>query len=96
MLLINLLIIDSVEIIGLIAAILTTLAFIPQVIKVISTNSSKGLSLTTFITFIIGVILWFIYGIFKSSISMILGNGITFFLALIIIVYIIKNKKINL
>ncbi|MDC0389164.1 SemiSWEET transporter [Flavobacteriaceae bacterium] len=88
--------IDSVEIIGLTAAILTTVAFIPQVIKVISTNSSKGLSLTTFIIFIIGLVLWFIYGFFKSSISMILGNGVTFFLALIIIVYIIKNKKTNL
>tara|TARA_B100000780_G_scaffold99230_2_gene69289 strand:- start:6027 stop:6293 length:267 start_codon:yes stop_codon:yes gene_type:complete len=85
--------INNIEIIGLLAAILTTIAFIPQVYKVVKTNSSEGLSLTTYLIFIVGVTLWLIYGLLKGSISMILGNGITFLLALIIIYYIFKNKK---
>tara|TARA_B100001093_G_scaffold305637_1_gene291749 strand:+ start:10691 stop:10957 length:267 start_codon:yes stop_codon:yes gene_type:complete len=87
--------IDNIELIGLLAAALTTIAFIPQVFKVIKTKSSDGLSLTTYLIFIIGVGLWLIYGLIKSSISMIIGNGITFILAFLIIYYILRNKKSN-
>ncbi len=87
--------IDKIELIGLLAAILTTTAFIPQVFKVMKAESSEGLSLTTYLIFITGVSLWLIYGIFKMSFSMILGNGITVLLASIIIYYILKNKNSN-
>ena len=87
--------INKVELIGLLAAILTTIAFIPQVFKVIKTRSSEGLSLTTYLIFITGVSLWLIYGICKMSFSMILGNGITVLLSSIIIYYILKNINSN-
>ncbi|MBT4959550.1 MAG: SemiSWEET transporter [Flavobacteriaceae bacterium] len=87
--------IDKVELIGLLAAILTTIAFIPQVFKVIKTRSSEGLSLTTYLIFITGVSLWLIYGVFKMSFSMILGNGITVLLSAIIIYYILINRNSN-
>tara|TARA_B110000003_G_C16245149_1_gene376674 strand:- start:63 stop:329 length:267 start_codon:yes stop_codon:yes gene_type:complete len=87
--------IDNIELIGLLAAAFTTIAFIPQVFKVIKTKSSDGLSLTTYLIFIIGVGLWLIYGLIKSSISMIIGNGITIILAFLIIYYILRNKKSN-
>tara|TARA_B100000768_G_scaffold180087_1_gene199205 strand:- start:16540 stop:16806 length:267 start_codon:yes stop_codon:yes gene_type:complete len=85
--------IDNIEIIGLIAAFLTTFAFIPQVYKVIKTKSTDGLSLTTYLIFIIGVCLWLTYGFYKASISMIMGNGITILLSSIIIFYILKNRN---
>ncbi|MBC8303798.1 MAG: SemiSWEET transporter [Flavobacteriaceae bacterium] len=87
--------IDKIELIGLLAAILTTIAFIPQVFKVIKTRSSEGLSLTTYLIFITGVSLWLIYGVFKMSFSMILGNGITVLLSAIIIYYILINRNSN-
>ena len=87
--------IDKIELIGLLAAILTTIAFIPQVFKVIKTRSSEGLSLTTYLIFITGVSLWLIYGICKMSFSMILGNGITVLLSSIIIYYILINRNSN-
>ncbi len=87
--------IDKIELIGLLAAILTTIAFIPQVFKVIKTRSSEGLSLTTYLIFITGVTLWLIYGVFKMSFSMILGNGITVLLSAIIIYYILINRNSN-
>tara|TARA_B110000438_G_scaffold98551_1_gene97551 strand:- start:8818 stop:9087 length:270 start_codon:yes stop_codon:yes gene_type:complete len=88
--------IDEIEIIGFLAAILTTIAFIPQVYKIIKSNSTEGISLVTYLIFIVGVGLWLVYGLLKGSISMILGNGITFFLAFIIICYIFKDKKSKL
>ena len=85
--------IDNIELIGLLAAILTTTAFIPQVYKVIKTKSVEGLSLTTYLIFTSGVLFWLIYGLLKSSISMIIGNGITFLLAFSILYYILKNRN---
>ena len=85
--------IDNIELIGLLAAILTTIAFIPQVYKVIKTKSVVGLSLITYLIFAIGVFLWLIYGFLKSSISMIIGNGITFFLAFSVLYYILKKRN---
>ena len=85
--------IDNIELIGLLAAILTTTAFIPQVYKVIKTKSVEGLSLTTYLIFTSGVLFWLIYGLLKSSISMIIGNGITFFLAFSILYYILKKRN---
>ena len=85
--------IDNIELIGLLAAILTTTAFIPQVYKVIKTKSVKGLSLTTYLIFTTGVLFCLIYGLLKSSISMIIGNGITFLLAFSILYYILKNRN---
>ena len=85
--------VDNIELIGLLAAILTTTAFIPQVYKVIKTKSVKGLSLTTYLIFTSGVLFWLIYGLLKSSVSMIIGNGITFLLAFSILYYILKNRN---
>jgi MtN3 and saliva related transmembrane protein len=84
--------IDSVELIGFAADFLTTIAFIPQVVQVWKTKSVQGLSLTTYIIFVIGVFLWFLYGLRIGSLSMIIANSITVVLALIIIYFIIKSK----
>ena len=82
----------GVELIGLAAAFLTTIAFIPQVIQVWKSKSVEGLSLTTYIIFIIGVFLWFLYGLSIGSLSMIIANFITVLLASVIIYFIIKSK----
>ena len=87
--------INNIEFIGLTAAILTTIAFVPQVIKVIRSKKTNNLSLTTYVIFTIGVGLWLVYGLFKKSISMILGNGITLVLSSLILYYIFLGKKSN-
>ena len=82
----------GVELIGFAAAFLTTIAFIPQVIQVWKSKSVEGLSLTTYIIFVIGVFLWFLYGLSIGSLSMIIANFITVLLASVIIYFIIKSK----
>lgn len=79
------------ELIGYLAALLTTIAFIPQAYKVFKTNQTNDLSLSLFIIFSIGVFLWLIYGILLESIPMTLANSITLFLTL----YILYKKVSN-
>ena len=85
--------IDQNEIIGLIAAVCTTFAFIPQVIKVWKTKNTKDLSLRMYSIMFIGIILWLVYGIRINSLSIILANVVTATLVGTILVYIIKGKQ---
>ena len=56
----------NIDIFGYFAAILTTAAFLPQLVKTIKTKKADDVSLTTLIMFIVGVFSWIIYG-FKIS-----------------------------
>ena len=80
------------EVIGLSAAFLTTSAFIPQVYKIYKEKNADGISLLMYIILFIGVILWFIYGILISSLSIVIANGITALLQLSIIIFKLKNS----
>jgi MtN3 and saliva related transmembrane protein len=84
--------IDQNEIIGLIAAVCTTFAFIPQVIKVWKTKQTKDLSLRMYSIMFIGILLWLVYGIRIDSLSIILANAVTATLVGTILVYITKGK----
>ena len=83
---------NIIEIIGFLAAICTTIAFLPQAIKVISTKTVAGLSLPMYIIFTIGVFLWFIYGLLIKNNPIIIANFITFSLASIVLFYVIKFR----
>ena len=66
--------------IGLIAAFCTTLAFLPQVIKIWKTKSAGDLSLVTFTVFTFGVALWLVYGVLTDDLPVILANIVTLML----------------
>ena len=76
----------NVEIFGYIAAILTTAAFLPQLIKTLKTKKAEDVSLVTLIMFIVGVLCWIIYGYKISSIPILLANLITLLLNLLILI----------
>lgn len=80
------------EIIGIIAATLTTASFVPQVHKIWKFKKTDGVSLSMYVVMLIGVFLWLCYGIMIESISVIMANSITAFLQLIIIYFKIKVK----
>ena len=80
------------EIIGLLAACITTASFLPQVFKTYKTKDTSGLSLTMYIAFFIGIVLWLIYGIQLNSLPMILANVITAMLSLFLIIMKLKYK----
>lgn len=76
---------DATTILGFIAGFLTTVAFIPQVVKIWKTRSAKDVSLPTFAAFSVGVGLWLAYGFMKQEPPMILWNGVTLLLAMAIL-----------
>lgn len=79
------------ELFGLMAAILTSMAFAPQAIKTIKTKSTAGLSLGMYLIFTIGVICWLVYGIYLADIPIILANSITLAFSSIILYLKIKH-----
>ena len=72
-------------ILGIVTGTLTTISFIPQVIKIYNTKNAKDLSITTFFIFSCGVFLWLIYGIVIREWPIILANGVTLILIFLII-----------
>ena len=78
--------------VGFFAAFCTTISFLPQVIKVYKTKSTKDISLYMFLIFTIGTFCWLIYGIIESSLPIIIANTISLILSAIILLYKIKFK----
>ncbi len=83
---------DFMEIIGLVAASLTTSAFVPQVYKALRDKSTADISLTMYIVLLAGLLLWIIYGVYLNSLAIILANVITGILALIMLILKLKHK----
>ncbi len=71
----------NVDLIGAVAGVLTTAAFIPQVWRIWTTRSARDLSLTMYLTFTSGVALWFVYGLELGAWPIIACNGLTLLLA---------------
>lgn len=80
----------NIEIIGLIAAVLTTSAFVPQVIKTRKTKEVENLSLSMYLVMLTGVLLWLVYGIYIESTSIILANLLTSGLVMLLLSYKIR------
>jgi MtN3 and saliva related transmembrane protein len=70
---------------GYMAAVLTTVAFMPQALKTIRSRDTSGISLSMYVIFTVGVGCWFGYGVFLGSWPMIVSNIITFVLAAMIL-----------
>ncbi len=83
---------DYIEILGLVAAIVTTSCFIPQVYKITKEKSTKDISLAMYLTMTLGLSLWLIYGIAIKSTPVTLANGITLILVLWIVALKLKYK----
>lgn len=80
------------EPIGFIAALLTTIAFIPQVYKTWKTKDVSSLSLPMLILFFIGILLWLAYGFLMKSASMIFANSVTILSSFLLIYFKMKYR----
>ena len=77
---------------GMIASCLTTLSFLPQVIKTVKTKDTKGISLPMYIMLVTGLIMWLLYGFIYMLIPIIFCNSVTLLLASIILFYKLKES----
>lgn len=81
------------ELIGGLAAVLTTASFLPQAVRVIRTNDTAAISLWMYLLFTLGVALWGAYGLLIASRPMIVANAITLTLALVILAQKIRHLR---
>jgi len=79
------------EWVGYVAAVLTTAAYVPQMIKVVRHKHTQSISLGMYVLISAGLAMWFVYGVMIDSPSIILANSITFVLALIILFMKLKH-----
>lgn len=79
------------DLVGYLAATLTTLSFLPQAILTLKTRDTESLSLGMYSLFTGGVLLWLIYGIYLLNPAIIIANAITFLLASMILCFKIYN-----
>lgn len=80
-----------IEIIGYCAAFLTTIAFLPQAIQSWRTRDLSGISVGMYSLFTAGVGLWLIYGLIIEKWPLIVANGLTFILALSILLLKLRS-----
>ncbi|HTS45683.1 MAG TPA: SemiSWEET transporter [Puia sp.] len=83
---------NFITLIGLAAAVLTTISFIPQAIQTLKTRNTTSISLAMYTVFTSGTLLWFLYGILSNNLPVYLANGVTLIFAGIILIYKIKYK----
>ena len=72
---------DLDNLVGYVAAALTTVAFVPQALKSWQTRDLSGVSLPMYSLFTAGVAMWFVYGVMLGSWPIIIANAITIILA---------------
>ena len=80
------------SLIGYIAAALTTVAFLPQAIKIIETKDTTSISLYMYIILNIGIILWLIFGFLIRELPVIFANLVTIIFTLTVLILKIKHR----
>ena len=76
---------NTADLIGSLAACLTTVSFVPQAWLTFKTRDVSGVSLAMYSVFTVGVALWLAYGVLLGSWPMVIANAITLVLALMIL-----------
>jgi len=80
--------------VGIAAALLTTFGFVPQIVKLLRTHKTDGVSSVMVIQIATGLLLWIIYGILRSDSIIIIANSIGFLLAaLTLILYLVFKSR---
>ena len=81
----------NLEIIGVVAASLTTISFLPQAIVTLRTRNTKSLSLSMYSLQTVGISFWLAYGVLLDNIIMIVANVISLCFATLILSIKIRN-----
>lgn len=81
------------DLVGYLAAILTTTAFVPQALKSWRTRDLSGVSLTMYSLFTLGVALWLVYGLLLGSWPITIANTITLVLAGVVLALKLMHRR---
>jgi len=83
---------NVITVIGLTAACFTTVALLPQLMKVWKTKSTRDISTGMFLLYCSGLFLWFVYGVYINDLPIILANSLAFIQAVVILFFKAKYK----
>jgi MtN3 and saliva related transmembrane protein len=81
-----------IDVIGTLAAILTTASFVPQAWHTFRTRDVRGISLGMYSAFTLGVACWLVYGLLLSAWPIVIANCVTLALAAIILVMKLRYR----
>ncbi|WP_299203716.1 SemiSWEET transporter [uncultured Amphritea sp.] len=81
-----------VSLIGISAACMTTISFVPQVYAILKSKNTSGISVTMYSIFTFGVFLWVIYGFIIEDMPVFLANLITLILTLSVLTLTITSR----
>lgn len=76
---------DPVELVGLVAGVLTTSAFVPQAVQTWRTRSARDVNLALIVLLVVGNALWLAYGVLVGSWGLVAANLVTVPLCLLIL-----------
>ena len=82
----------GIQILGLVAGTITSITFLPQVVKIWQTKSAKDLSLLMLLLLMFGVILWLTYGLLVMDAAIIYTNSMVLAMSLILLFFKLKYK----
>jgi len=66
--------VDFIEIVGLLAGLITTISSLPQLFKIVRTKKTRDISLGMFVLYFCGLVLWLAYGLLLGALPIILAN----------------------
>ncbi|VVC02303.1 PQ loop repeat protein [uncultured archaeon] len=76
---------DNIDLLGYVAGILVVISLLPQVLKSWKTKSTKDISLSRYVIYIAGLVLWIIYALTISNGPVALMNSVGLLLALCVL-----------
>jgi MtN3 and saliva related transmembrane protein len=84
---------DLLQVVGLVATVFTTGAYVPQALKIIKTKSTQSLSVPTYLMLSTGSMIWVYYAFTRNDIPVMIANGVTGILAMVILSLKFTAKK---
>ncbi len=84
---------DYIKLLGLAAGTITSVTFLPQVIRIYKTKSAKDISSSMLGLLIIGVTMWLVYGIIVNDIAIMYTNGMVLALSLVMVYFKFRFKE---
>jgi MtN3 and saliva related transmembrane protein len=84
---------DVVDVIGYAAATMTTISFLPQLIRVVKLKSARDISLGMFLIFSAGTLGWLVYGVLSHSAPVWIANAVTLVLSMSILLLKLKYDE---
>ena len=84
---------DIINLVGAAGGIVSSITFLPQVIKIWKTKSAKDLSMGTLLFLVLNVSLWLLYGILTNLYPIIITNGIVLSMVFIMVYFKLTFKE---